>query len=75
LLRLLFSFLMKGGRVRMKMLWTLCFAVALAASSAFALAEDLKSGLEVGKSVPAYHVEKCAGGEDGVKVGDKLCYV
>jgi hypothetical protein len=38
-------------------------------------AEELKSGLEVGKGVPAFNVEKCAGGEDGVKIGDNLCYV
>jgi hypothetical protein len=59
----------------MKRLSTLCFAAVIAAGAAFARAEELKSGLEVGKSVPAYNVEKCAGGEDGVKVGDKLCYV
>jgi hypothetical protein len=37
--------------------------------------EELKSGLPVGKSVSPYDVVKCGGAEDGVKVGQKLCYV
>jgi len=37
-------------------------------------AEDLKSGLQPGQSVPAFNVVKCGGADDGVKVGQTLCY-
>jgi hypothetical protein len=37
-------------------------------------AEELKSGLQVGQSVPAFQVVKCGGAEDGIKVGQQLCY-
>jgi hypothetical protein len=38
-------------------------------------AEELKSGLPVGKSVPAFQVVKCGGApKDGVKEGQQLCY-
>jgi hypothetical protein len=37
-------------------------------------ADELKSGLPVGKAVPAFDVVKCGGIEDFAKVGDKLCY-
>jgi len=38
-------------------------------------AEELKSGLAVGKSVPAFDVVKCGGApKDGVKEGQQLCY-
>ena len=38
-------------------------------------AEKLKSGPQLGDSVGAFHVEKCAGNEsDGVETGEKLCY-
>lgn len=54
--------------------WAL--ALALLCGAATLRAEDLKSGLAVGQDVPAHQTEKCAGAEeDGVKVGQKLCYV
>jgi hypothetical protein len=40
-----------------------------------AWADDLKSGLQPGKSVPAFDVVKCGGApDDGVAVGRQLCY-
>ncbi len=60
----------------MKYLTCVLALVALAVAP-FAFAEDkeVKSGLEVGKSIGAFDVVKCAGAlEDGVKVGDQLCY-
>jgi hypothetical protein len=46
---------------------------ALFASAAVA-AEALKSGLQVGDSVGAFDVVKCGGSDDGVSVGQQLCY-
>ena len=38
-------------------------------------AAELKSGLQVGESVGAFNVVKCSGAiNDGVQVGDQLCY-
>ena len=38
-------------------------------------AEDVKSGLQVGKPIPAFQVVKCGGAaDDGVKTGAQLCY-
>jgi hypothetical protein len=60
----------------MKRLVCLSVAVALGCGVAALRADDLKSGLEVGKDIPAHQTEKCAGAEeDGVKVGQQLCYV
>jgi hypothetical protein len=42
---------------------------------AIAAEEGLKSGLQVGDAVGPFNVVKCAGAaDDGVKVGDELCY-
>ena len=50
-------------------------ALALVASVSVVRAEELKSGLQVGESIGAYDVEKCAGNaNDGVEEGAKLCY-
>lgn len=38
-------------------------------------AGELKSGPQVGDSVGAFNVVKCAGVDDGVNVGEQLCYV
>ncbi len=57
--------------------WTTGLAlVALAlAPLAFSADDEVKSGLEAGKSIGPFDVVKCAGAlEDGVKVGDQLCY-
>ncbi len=53
-----------------------CFAMAVAAlSSSFASAEELKSGLAVGKDINPFYVTKTAGAEDdGVEQGKNLCY-
>ena len=58
------------------MRWMKCLgaAVALVAVAAIAGDEELKSGLQVGDSVPAFQVVKCGGADDGVKVGQQLCY-
>jgi hypothetical protein len=54
--------------------WSL--ALALVCGATMLRADDLKSGLEVGKDIPAHQTEKCGGAEeDGVKVGQQLCYV
>jgi hypothetical protein len=58
----------------MKAIVALGLAAAWAACVTTASAEELKSGLQVGDFVGAFDVEKCAGIEDGVKVGQKLCY-
>jgi hypothetical protein len=43
--------------------------------TAAAGADELKSGLQPGQSVPAFNVVKCGGApDDGVKVGQTLCY-
>lgn len=59
----------------MRRLVTLALGVALLTSVAGLRAEELKSGPAVGDRVGAFTVEKCAGAEDGVSAGDKLCYV
>lgn len=57
----------------MRALATLSVAAALLAGTSV-FAEELQSGLAVGKSVPAFQVVKCGGIEDGVAVGKQLCY-
>jgi hypothetical protein len=49
-------------------------ATALLSGGTFAMAEELKSGLDVGESVGAFNVVKCAGPDDGVQIGQELCY-
>lgn len=59
----------------MRKLLSVGLAVAVLASVSAVRAEDLKSGLQVGESIGAYDVEKCAGNEnDGVEQGKVLCY-
>ncbi len=44
-------------------------------AGAVANGDDLKSGLQVGDDVGFFEVVKCGGAvDDGVSVGDKLCY-
>lgn len=55
--------------------FTVLTALAILALTTQTQAEEIKSGLEPGKSVGAFNVTKCAGAdEDGVKVGANLCY-
>jgi hypothetical protein len=50
-------------------------AVALLVSGSFAIAEEVKSGLQAGKFIGPFYVTKLAGAKtDGVKVGANLCY-
>lgn len=50
-------------------------AAAFLAGAAAVGAADLESGLKVGDLVGAFDVVKCAGAaDDGVEVGDNLCY-
>ena len=59
----------------MRMLMSCGAALALLASAAIAGDKALKSGLQVGDSVGAFQVVKCAGAvDDGVKEGQELCY-
>ncbi|MFV2068484.1 MAG: hypothetical protein ACC645_16055 [Pirellulales bacterium] len=59
----------------MKKLNCLALVAALVMSTASVQAAEIKSGLQVGEHVGAFTVEKCAGNpEDGVPVGEKLCY-
>jgi hypothetical protein len=58
----------------MKSFLSLSLAALIVASTACANAADFSSGIAVGDGVPTYTTEKCAGAEDGVKVGQKLCY-
>ena len=39
-----------------------------------AFAADVESGIEVGGVIEPYTTVKCGGIEDGVPVGDSLCY-
>ena len=49
--------------------------LAAALVAGVAIADELKSGLQVGDDVGAFQVVKCGGAvEDGVDVGDELCY-
>jgi hypothetical protein len=54
----------------MKSLLSICLAVALVAAGSLAFAE-IKSGLESGQPIPAFDVTKCAGPDDGVKIGTR----
>jgi hypothetical protein len=58
----------------MKSILSLSLAALVVASTACANAADFASGIAVGDGVPVYTTEKCAGAEDGVQVGQKLCY-
>jgi len=58
----------------MKLFASLSLAVAVVVSASYAGAEELKSGLQPGESIGAFYVQKVGGVEDGVKVGDELCY-
>lgn len=59
----------------MRVLTRFGLVAALWAGASAASAGELKSGLEVGQSVDAFQVVKCAGAEDdGVEIGAQLCY-
>ena len=59
--------------MRSRLAFGLAAAVLLGAASIGA--EELKSGLQVGKGVPAFDVVKCGGApKDGVAEGKQLCY-
>ena len=58
----------------MKRLTSLCAVVAMC-FGATVVAEEVKSGLQPGKSIGAFNVVKCAGAEDDkVEIGATLCY-
>ena len=60
----------------MKSRVALGLAVALLIGAAAKAGEKaLESGIPVGKGVPAFQVVKCSGApDDGIKVGQQLCY-
>jgi len=48
--------------------------VMMAISAVPLCGAEVKSGVEVGKTVGTYSTTKCGGIEDGVKEGESLCY-
>jgi len=52
----------------------ICALVATAAVSALAAGDGIKSGPQCGGAVGAFNVTKIAGPDDGVKIGQELCY-
>ncbi|HUY33389.1 MAG TPA: hypothetical protein VMV69_11630 [Pirellulales bacterium] len=59
----------------MKMLACFSVALALAVGTSPVRAVELKSGIQPGEAIGPFDVVKCAGAvDDGVDVGDKLCY-
>ncbi|HEX5443381.1 MAG TPA: hypothetical protein VFW87_06120 [Pirellulales bacterium] len=59
----------------MRVLTSCGVALALVAGVSLAVAAELKSGVQKGESINPFDVVKCAGStEDGVELGDKLCY-
>jgi len=48
--------------------------VMMAIAAAPVYGDEVKSGIEVGKSVGTYSTTKCGGIDDGVKEGQSLCY-
>jgi hypothetical protein len=59
----------------MKQLTALTIAVVMLFAATLANAEEIKSGLQKGAGVGPFYVTKCAGAdEDGVDVGQNLCY-
>jgi len=57
------------------MLTSFGLAISLVASATTVNGAALESGLPVGDAVPAFQVVKYAGAlEDGVGVGEELCY-
>lgn len=59
----------------MRLLTTFGLAGAMLVLAVAAGAGDLKSGPQVGDGVGAFNVVKCGGVDDGVDVGEQLCYV
>lgn len=53
--------------------WTLVGVIALAFASAVT-AKDDEAGPRVGASLSPFDVVKCGGAEDGIEVGETLCY-
>lgn len=59
----------------MRLFRTFAVGMALTVGVSFAIAAELKSGVQPGDNIGAFDVVKCAGSEDdGVSLGDKLCY-
>jgi len=56
----------------MKKLASVAVALALVAGTVFAA--EFKSGLQPDQKIPPFYVTKVAGPEDGVTVGQNLCY-
>lgn len=59
----------------MRLFTTFGVVGAMLALTVAAGAGELKSGPQVGESVGAFNVVKCSGVDDGVSVGEQLCYV
>src|SRR5262245_59097695 len=58
----------------MKLLTSLCVICGLLVGVTFVGAAELKSGVQPGDAINPFDVVKCAGPDDGVKIGDELCY-
>ena len=59
--------------MRAKFLFPLA-PLAILAIAGSAVAEDLKSGLPVGKTMLSMPIEKIGGADDGVNPGQTICY-
>ena len=66
-------FLVSDGKI-MKRSRIMGAMVMMAIAAASVYAAEVKSGIEVGKSVGTYSSTKCGGIDDGVKEGQSLCY-
>lgn len=58
----------------MRILCWAAAAVTVSTVASVALAAEVQSGIKVGGSIPTYSTTKYAGIDDGVTVGDTLCY-
>ncbi len=58
----------------MKALSAVSASLALLVTVASISAAELESGIQVGGQIGAYSGTKCAGIDDGVEVGQSLCY-
>jgi hypothetical protein len=58
----------------MRMTGVVGAAVLLLAGASVLRAAELKSGIPIGGGMGKYDATKCGGGEDGVELGDSLCY-
>ena len=49
-------------------------AATMLLGAGIAIGADVESGVPVGEKIGTYSATKCAGVDDGVDVGESLCY-